>query len=71
MISDEQDLILPEHKFTARCLEALQFNVDFLLRNVQFKFYDYKLYERSLALQKSLQELRTEYANNIKFNYKL
>lgn len=70
MIEDDDSPVLIEAKFASNCISQLEFISKFMLDNCAFPMFTDDFYLAVRTVHKSIQELRSNYINQIKFiNY--
>lgn len=66
---DEVDVKSVERKFLAHCLEMLQDNIDFTLRNANFGIYTSEMCGALKRVQLAIIEARNEYVSQIRISH--
>lgn len=64
-----EDLDVLDKKFLSHCLEMLQFNIDFVLKNADFSQYSSDMCASLRRVKHYILLARSQYVNEIKFDH--
>lgn len=62
------DPVLDSYRYANNLTNVLLFNMDFFMDTVDFSHFHSDYYFKARQVQKALNDLREEYAKNLKFN---